>query len=686
MSESSIGPKMPPAQRHRRSRGSAAQQTAPAVALVFLLAVSSSIVGLASGDEDGGRASCSFDAESQRLWCSLRTLNANNQNSSFVAVAASANRASRMTVQCSDVFFYESILRTNHFGYLPNLRKLDLDYCKIRRVPALAFSGLSGLRELDVRTHNSDWSAMVLEIEQDAFTGLNDLRVLNFTHNNIWSLPEGAFCGLNSLTLLNLSVNFLQDASELGFGSSGRCGKIPLETLDLSRNSIVRLPSGAFSQLPKLRELRLEGNGLNALDDGALSGLPSLQTLSLSDNRLVALPPDLFSSSGLQELYLQNNSLSVLAPGIFQGLDRLLVLNLSRNEISDEWLIAPPTLTSLARLVALDLSHNRINRLDQGMLSGLMSLQVLNLQHNRIKAVAPDAFLNQNNNLHILLLSHNDLEALHPKSLSGLTVLRSLSLDHNRLSSLHRNALKNCSGLQDLALNNNRFDDVPKALRSLSMLRTLDLGENQIGAIRNESFSGGLDNLYGLRLAGNGLRRVDPEAFKELRTLQVLNLAHNRLEKLDHAVFNPLTELQMLRLDNNMLEDINGLLTTQGELRWLNISANRIQWFDFAFIPKNLKWLDLHENEVEDLGNYYKLSSGFGLTTLDASNNKIKSLGPLSLPSSLEYVFLNGNRISNVEPNTFLEKPDLVRVELTSNHLERLELSSLAISPKAKGK
>ena len=75
-----------------------------------------------------------------------------------------------LSLQCSDVFFYESVLRTNQFGYLPNLVNLDVEYCKVRRVPALAFSGLSGLRDLDVTTHNSDWSAMVLELEPGLVT------------------------------------------------------------------------------------------------------------------------------------------------------------------------------------------------------------------------------------------------------------------------------------------------------------------------------------------------------------------------------------------------------------------------------------------------------------------------------------------------------------------------------------
>ena len=625
---------------------------------------------------------CSFDVETQRLWCSLRTLNAQNNTPSI----PSARRAQHITVECSNVFFYESILKINHFGYLPNLKKLDLKFCKIRRIPALAFSGLSGLQELNIQTHNSEWSAMVIELEQDAFTGLNDLRKLNFTHNNLWSLPKATFCGLNSLVVLNLSANFLQDVSELGFGAAQVRGcRIPLETLDLSHNSLTKLSSDAFGQLPKLRTLRLEGNKLNVLEDRAFGGLASLQTLSLADNELVALPPELFAtavSSKLQELYLQNNSLRVLAPGIFSNLNQLLVLNISRNQISDEWL-TPSTFSSLRRLVALDLSHNRLTKLDQNALSGMYSLQILNLRSNLLHTIAPNTFVKQHN-LHILLLSHNKLDSLHQKALNGMSVLKSLSLDHNLLTKLHKNTLRNCSSLQDLAVNNNHFSDIPRAIKPLSLLRTLDVGENNIEVLHNDSLKG-LRNLYGLRLAGNGLHKMEASAFTNVDTLQVLNLAHNQLANLDQSVFNPLVKLQILRLDNNKLKDINGLLTSQSELRWLNISANSLAWFDYAFIPKSLKWLDLHENEIEDLGNYYGLSDGFSLKTLDASKNKISKLEPLSFPASVEFVFLNSNHITEIKPNTFLEKANLIHVELTSNHLKQLNLSSLAISPASKG-
>ena len=52
----------------------------------------------------------------------------------------------------------------------------------------------------------------------------------------------------------------------------------------------------------------------------------------------------------------------------------------------------------------------------------------------------------------------------------------------------------------------------------------------------------------------------------------------------------------------------------------------------------SLEWLDIQFNEIEELGNYYKLKSGFNLKRLDASGNLIQSLNKLSLPMSLEII------------------------------------------------
>ena len=89
-----------------------------------------------------------------------------------------------------------------------------------------------------------------------------------------------------------------------------------------------------------------------------------------------------------------------------------------------------------------------------------------------------------------------------------------------------------------------------------------------------------------------------------------------------------------LRLDNNRIHDLNGLLTTQHHLQWLNVSSNHLQWFDYAFIPKSVLWLSLRRNKIEELGNYYKME-GFQLTHLDIGHNTLTRLDRQALQPSL---------------------------------------------------
>eukprot|EP00095_Tigriopus_kingsejongensis_P011078 maker-scaffold23_size669530-snap-gene-5.24 protein:Tk11078 transcript:maker-scaffold23_size669530-snap-gene-5.24-mRNA-1 annotation:"toll " len=622
-----------------------------------------------------GLPSCTLSEAQTSIVCQMRTLN--SQNSSQFAGQSALDT---IRIRCSDVFFYESFLKTNHFGYLPELEALDLEFCKIRRVPSLAFSGLSNLRSLSLCTHNSEWSAMIMELEKDALTGLNRLEYLNLTQNNMWTLPPSVFCSLDSLVALNLSMNYLQDVADLGFASQDlRSCRLPLETLDLSHNSFTIVPTTALGQLERLKTLILTGNNLNILEDDAFGGLASLTKLELANNELVALPPHTFREMNrLQELYLQNNSLTALAPGIFSRLESLLLLNLSRNDITNDWLNTD-AFSSLHQLRALDLSHNQLARLDSNLFRGMGSLKILNLEHNHILTLEANTFQYQAQHLQILYLSHNRIENLHPKAIHNLSFLNSLSLDHNQLRNLHRNALRNCSTLQDLALHNNLLREIPKSVRSLPLLRTLDLGGNGIKHVKNDSLKG-LSHLYGLRLADNGLEYIDQDAFATVPNLQVLNLAHNKMEKdnLHMKVLFPLQELRVLRLDNNRLEDINGLLQSQSELLWLNVSANRLQWFDYASIPKSLRWLDLHSNQLQDLGNYFELKTGFSLETLDASHNRLTRVGPLSIVASLQNVFLNKNQIASIEANSFAENANLERVDLTENELRHLQISALS--------
>ena len=607
------------------------------------------------------------------LHCFLRTL-----QTEFDIADRDVTSAKKLRIKCSDVFFFESQLKSEHFGTLPQLEKLEVEFCKIRHLPARAFAGLSNLKSLSLNTHNAEWSSVVLDIDVRSFNMLDSLQNLDMSQNNLWSLPGSALCDLSSLRHLNVSHNHLLDLADLGLSFEDGC-KVELTQIDLSHNQLSTLRGGDLRLAAStLEKLDLSVNRLSILSDDALTHLIALKEINFGDNMLAALPPSLFNSSrNLETLYLQNNSLTLLTPSIFVHLSKLVSLNLSRNSIASH-LISEETFSGLTNLHALDLSFNQLSSVEAVVFSRMTSLRMLNLQHNKVHTVSAGAFSSLKN-LQILSLSFNSIERVEVAAFDGLSSLTSLSLDHNGLRSLHADQfLSSSPTLEDLSLNDNHLTEVPQTLTHLAQLRTLDLGENEISELKESDF-GNLLQLYGLRIAGNRISSIKRGTFQNATTIHVLNLAHNKLSEIEQGSFETLKDLRALRLDNNLLTDINGLVSSLSRLQWFNVSSNRLLWFDYAFVPMSLEWLDIHNNEIEELGNYYNLKSGFNLKTLDASSNLIKTLSKMSLPVSLESVSLSNNAIRNIENSVFEDKPNLVKVELVGNEIAHLKLSSLAV-------
>lgn len=635
------------------------------------------------------------------LICTLQTINSELETTNFSVIPS--EHTTSLRIQCNPESKIKSSLDDRSFAHLTRLRELVLDHCKLAKWPSGTLFGLDDLRNLTVRTRNTDWSAMSLEISPESFLTVRQLERLDLSYNNIWSFPESIFCPLTNLAVLNVSRNRLQDIGDLGFrekppppqslvSSQDDAGEVPpgsggmapctldIQTLDASWNHFVLIPGNGFSALRRLKELYIHDNEISVVADRALAGLKHLEIIDLSNNKVVALAPELFqdASEVIKDIYLQNNSISVLASGLFANLKYLTTLDLSRNRLTSAWITAT-TFSGLIRLVLLNLGHNRISKLDPSLFSDLYTLQILNLEHNEIETLPPGTFAPMKN-LHTLVLSYNKIKALPAFSLNDLDVLSLLSLDNNEIDDIDVEAFRNMSSLQDLNLNGNKLTGVPGALRNMPRLRTVDLGENSIADIKVPSFVG-LNNLYGLRLIGNQLTNVTKKSFSQLPELQILNLARNKISKVEKGAFDANKHLQAIRLDANLLTDINGLFVDVRSLLWLNISDNKLERFDYALVPRTLQWLDLHSNSIRELGNRYLLDGELQIQTLDASFNKLTSITAVSIPNSVELLFLNNNLITHVEPHTFLKKVNLTRVDLYANEIISMELNALRLSP-----
>ncbi|XP_037940095.1 toll-like receptor 6 [Teleopsis dalmanni] len=629
------------------------------------------------------------------LTCYLRTINSELDTTNFSVVPS--DKTVTLIIQCNDDIMMKSALEPYCFSHLTDLTELSIKYCKLSKLNRTFLDGLSNLRNLIIRTHNSLWPSISFEIDSETFSATKNLERLDLSSNNIWSLPVNAFCSLNRLTFLNISKNRLQDVNELGFRDRNNdqlstdsikleehkqvkhgC-YLELEVLDVSFNNFVLLPAYAFGIMRRISVLLLNNNEISMVADKALSGLKNLKILNLASNNIVALPTESFSeqSSSIQEIYLQNNSISVLSPKLLNNLQQLQALDLSHNQLSSAW-IDQNSFAGLIRLVLLNLSHNFISQLQPAIFKDLYTLQILNLCYNQIENFIINTFVPMNN-LHTLLLSYNRLKYLDAYALNGLHVLSLLSLDNNKLIGLHIDAFRNCSSsLQDLNLSGNQLKLIPAALKNMSLLRTLDLGENFISNLNDKDFQG-LQNLYGLRLIGNLIQNITLNTFDGLSRLQILNLARNRLSYIEPGVFKSTQSIQAIRLDGNYICDIKSLFNNIKSLLWLNISENCLDYFDYSYIPTTLLWLELRKNRLNELSNRFGLEKVIQLQTFDASFNQIKHISPSSIPSSIELLFLNDNLIHTVDPNSFINKSNLTRVDLYANQITTLDIKSLRI-------
>lgn len=614
-------------------------------------------------------------------WREDRTLGAKCTLNTIEATVdlSEVSDTTRLHIQCDHALLYESILPKNIFKKFHILEELHIDGCKLLHLSNSTFAGLEKLRMLTINTGNSAWGqANKLELDAGVFANFSELQTLTLTNNNIRSLKRNVFCPLKSLTTLNISQNRIRSTDDLGFNECTETLS-QLRSIDLSTNELsVFEANWTSSDLRSLQKLYLQENNITKLSLEAFEPFVALKVLNLSINHLETLNSGIFRKmTDLQELYLQQNKLYLLPVDLFATLADLLILDLSGNQLSSHY-IASTIFAQMKRLVVLNLANNALTRIDALTFSQLNFLQSLDLKNNSIGFIDDQTFVPLTN-LHTLNLAGNRLHIINNDIFNGLYVLSRLVLTNNLITVIEAAAFKNCSSLKELDLSSNQLMDVPTAVTHLPMLRSLDLGENRISAINNNSFVN-LNQLTGLRLMDNLITNITCGPLYDLPKLNVLNMARNKLQLIALGAFDRNKEIEAIRLDKNLLSDIDGVFATLNSLLWLNLSENQLVWFDYAFIPMNLKWLDVHGNYIESLSNYYKLQHEISVTTLDASHNRITELGPTSVPNSIALFFVNNNIIRNIYPNTFLDKINLTRVDLYSNSLAKLHLHSIRIA------
>jgi len=189
------------------------------------------------------------------------------------------------------------------------------------------------------------------------------------------------------------------------------------------------------------------------------------------------------------------------------------------------------------------------------------------------------------------------------------------------------------------------LNDIVAALKDDSIDR-LDIHNCSLGIKKLVSFPP--MKVRVLTISGCGIEKISPNAFNNIANgLEELRLMNNLLTSI--PILSNLTDLESLNLNNNKLTDIpEKCFEGNPKLRQLRFENNRICSLSHNTlneVKSNLELLDL---------------SGNCLSTVPAANLR---------NSSLMYLDLSANRISDLSPMSFVNLPNLKELRLSSNRL-----------------
>ncbi|KAL2768996.1 toll-like receptor 8 isoform 2 precursor, partial [Daubentonia madagascariensis] len=226
------------------------------------------------------------------------------------------------------------VLNGTEFSAVRQIKYLDLTKNRLDFDNVHALSDLANLEVLDL-SYNSHYFRIAGVTHRLQFIeNLTQLKVLNLSHNGIYTLTEKYNLESKSLEELVFSGNRL----DILWNGDNRYISIfksltNLTRLDLSFNKLTSIPNDAFCNLPhSLTELRINNNMLNFFNWTLLWQFPQLNLLDLHGNKLFFLTDSLFKfPSSLRTLRLSRNRISYLPSGFFSEVCSVVHLDLSYN-------------------------------------------------------------------------------------------------------------------------------------------------------------------------------------------------------------------------------------------------------------------------------------------------------------------------------------------------------------------
>ncbi|XP_010126544.1 PREDICTED: protein LAP2 isoform X1 [Chlamydotis macqueenii] len=259
--------------------------------------------------------------------------------------------------------------------------------------------------------------------------------------------------------------------------------------------------------------------------------------------------------------------------------------------------------------------------------------------------------------------SHCSLEQVPKEIFTFEKTLEELYLDANQIEELPKQ-LFNCQSLHKLSLPDNDLTTLPASIANLINLRELDVSKNGI-----QEFPENIKNCKVLTVVEASVNPISklPDGFSQLLNLTQLYLNDAFLEFLP-ANFGRLTKLQILELRENQLKILPKTMSRLTQLERLDLGSN-----EFTEVPEVLEQLSGLKEFWMD-GNRLTLIPGFigtlkQLTYLDVSKNNIEVVEEgISGCESLQDLLLSSNSLQQL-PESIGSLKKITTLKIDENQL-----------------
>ncbi|XP_008593220.1 PREDICTED: protein LAP2 isoform X2 [Galeopterus variegatus] len=259
--------------------------------------------------------------------------------------------------------------------------------------------------------------------------------------------------------------------------------------------------------------------------------------------------------------------------------------------------------------------------------------------------------------------SHCSLEQVPKEIFTFEKTLEELYLDANQIEELPKQ-LFNCQSLHKLSLPDNDLTTLPASIANLINLRELDVSKNGI-----QEFPENIKNCKVLTVVEASVNPISklPDGFSQLLNLTQLYLNDAFLEFLP-ANFGRLTKLQILELRENQLKMLPKTMNRLTQLERLDLGSN-----EFTEVPEVLEQLSGLKEFWMD-GNRLTFIPGFigslkQLTYLDVSKNSIEMVEEgISACENLQDLLLSSNSLQQL-PETIGSLKNVTTLKIDENQL-----------------